>query len=79
MLFQLQQIPEGDNQSIRSQDTSSTVTSNSNHHRFGVSNCEALCLTADALLEEAKKLEDVGNLQVSCEPFIIFVSYIMLF
>ncbi|RXG71908.1 Inactive ubiquitin carboxyl-terminal hydrolase 54 [Armadillidium vulgare] len=66
----LQKIPEGiqssDTQSLQtigSQDNSSINTVVSNAPSFSPNNCEALCLSADDLLEQAKTYEDAGNLQ----------------
>ena len=63
---QLQRIPEGDTNSLRSQDNSSvnTVLSNGSHS-LSSNNCESLCISADDLLEQAKTHEEAGDLHVS--------------
>ena len=70
IIFQLQQIPEtSDSASVQAnsqQDNSSVSTlSTITDAHAPDNNCEALCWSADALLEEARAHEEEGNLRVS--------------
>lgn len=70
LLQQLQQIPE----CVQASDSPGTYTGGSQQDSSSVStlteseaggNCEALCLAADSLLEEARAREEAGDLPVS--------------
>lgn len=76
-LQQLQQIPEG----VQASDSPGTYTGGSQQDNSSVStlteseaggNCEALCLAADSLLEEARGREESGDLSVSTVLYHFF-------